>query len=73
MFLGTIEVKVLERGVVLQSIYIGERNCPVSDNPMKKVIAKLSGEATLQARLTFKLVCNYGVIYENKNKRCKPL
>ena len=47
MFLGTIEVKVLERGVVLQSIYIGERNCPVSDNPMKKVIAKLSGEATL--------------------------
>ena len=27
MFLGTIEVKVLERGVVLQSIYIESGNC----------------------------------------------
>jgi hypothetical protein len=27
VFLGTIEVKVLERGVVLQSIYIESGNC----------------------------------------------
>ena len=28
---------------------------------MKKVIAKLSGKVTLQVRLTFKLIYNYGV------------
>ena len=73
MFLGTIEVKVLERGVVLQSIYIGEQNCPVSDNPMKKVIAKLSGDTRLQVRLTLKLICKYDGTNENKNKRRKSL
>jgi len=32
VFLGTIEVKVLERGVVLQSIYIGRGNFNGAEN-----------------------------------------
>ena len=41
------------------------------DSPIKKVIVKLSPAATNLTWLALKLICNYGVIYENKNTGCK--